>query len=144
MASRMNSRFAYQVVLTMLALVLGCDGGGGYVSVGDGMDRQLPGVDPLDGATNDGEMDGAEGDGSADMDGAMDGSSLDDLELPDGSIILGDGAIQLLVFGSECRRCFTRLGIGASDVVGDRRDAGKADQSRGAREQFWKIYAGVH
>jgi hypothetical protein len=95
MASRMNGRLAYQVVLTMLALVLGCDGNDRYVSVGEGMDRELPGPDPLDGATSDGEMDGAEGDGSADMDGAMDGSSLDDLELPDGSIILGDGAIQL-------------------------------------------------
>jgi hypothetical protein len=95
MASRTNGRLAYQVVLAMLALALGCDGSDRYVSVGDGMDRQLPGVDPLDGATSDGDMmDGADGDGSS-MDGATDGSSLDDLELPDGSIILGDGAIQL-------------------------------------------------
>jgi hypothetical protein len=94
----MTRRLAYQVVITMLALVLSCDGDDTFVSVGEGMDRQLPGVDPLDGATADGEMDGSPaGDGST-MDGSgqdPDGSSLDDLILPDGSIFLGDGAIQL-------------------------------------------------
>jgi hypothetical protein len=96
----MKPRLAYQVVLTMLALAPGCDGGSRFVSVGDGMDRQLPGEDPLDGATADGEMDGSPttSDGSNTiMDGSAgsDGSSLDDLLLPDGSIFLGDGAIQL-------------------------------------------------
>src|SRR5690349_9975794 len=92
----MTRRLAYQVVITMLALVLSCDGDDTYVSVGEGKDRQLPG-DPLDAAT-DGEMDGSPTDDGSSMDGSgedPDGSSLDDLILPDGSIFLGDGAIQL-------------------------------------------------
>ena len=85
----MTKRLAFQVLITMLALGVGCDGGRNYRSVGEGEDRQLPGEDPLDGSTiDDGGMDGSGGgDGSTDGgDGSipMDGSFLDLVDLPDG------------------------------------------------------------
>jgi len=94
----MTRRLAFHVLIVMLALGLGCGDSGDYVSVGEGADRRLPGEDPLDGSTLDGSGDGdGDGDGSTSMDGSMsgDGSIFDSLELPDGSILLDDGAIQL-------------------------------------------------
>lgn len=95
----MTTRFAWNVVITMLALSLGCSGDDSYVSVGDRADRELPGMDPMDGST----MDGSGGDGDGDGDGSItgdgsmsgDGSFLDSVDLPDGSIVLDDGAVQL-------------------------------------------------
>lgn len=98
----MKRRLAFQLLLTMLAL--GCGGDDSFISAGDRADRQLPDGDPLDGGMIEDPMDGsASGDGGGSggdgggMDGSAsgDGSILDSIDLPDGSVILDDGAIQL-------------------------------------------------
>jgi hypothetical protein len=93
----MTRRLAFRVLITMLALVLACDGDDRFVSVGEGGDREPTDGGAIDGM--DGASDGSDGsDGNVDeMDGSMsgDGSFLDSVDLPDGSIVLGDGAIQL-------------------------------------------------